>query len=251
LTTTAASDSRTPTRPSGAIGIRVGRSIVADHVLGGVALEASYARYHPTVIPPSVPTGPLGNGPPALLGNPAATKTAGPRRSAGGWDNRRQLPDGRERRRAGDRWRARSGLSPRGIGRRDLRRLSAAGGATICSVVRSLTDADHSWKVSTLERGWSATTVARLAGLLDPLSSLGSALSMATSVLVCSPTLSVPTASRSSRSRRSSWNAESGELRWTSPTAVQMRAVGVAVLARGTVCDSVRRNTRTEERMLR
>ena len=36
------------------------------------------------------------------------------------------------------------------------------------------------------------------------------------------------------------------------PTAVQMmRAVVVSVLARGRVCDSVSRNTRTEETMLR
>ena len=112
-----------------------------------------------------------------------------------------------------DRWRARSGLSPRGIGRRDLRRLSAGWWRDDppC-VVRSLTDADHSWKVSTFERGWVRRPSPDSLGCSTPLSSLGSALSMATSVLVCSPTLSVPTASRWSRSRRLSWDAESGEL---------------------------------------
>jgi ribosomal protein S18 acetylase RimI-like enzyme len=33
--------------------------------------------------------------------------------------------------------------------------------------VRSLGDADQSWKLATLERGWGATTVARLAELVD------------------------------------------------------------------------------------
>jgi ribosomal protein S18 acetylase RimI-like enzyme len=33
--------------------------------------------------------------------------------------------------------------------------------------VRSLTDEDQSWKLTTLERGWGATTVARLAELVD------------------------------------------------------------------------------------
>ena len=38
--------------------------------------------------------------------------------------------------------------------------------------VRSLTDADQSWKLATLQRGWGTTTVARLAELVDaaPLS---------------------------------------------------------------------------------
>jgi hypothetical protein len=152
----------------------------------------------------------------------------------------------------GDGWRGGSALSPRGIGRRDLRPVERGCGATICSVVRSLTDADHSWKVPTLERGWGATTVARLAGLLDTaqLPGFGAAdghervgvltyVERADDIEV----VTVQALELGRGVRRTLMDL---------PTAVQMiPAVGVSVLTHGRVCDSVRRNTRTEETMLR
>jgi hypothetical protein len=68
--------------------------------------------------------------------------------------------------------------------------------------VRSLTDVDRSWKLATLERVWGTTTVARLAELVDAAPFLASSRSMVIGVLGCSPTVSVPTASRWPRFRR-------------------------------------------------